>query len=287
MENIKGIILDVDGVIVGEKIGFNSPNPHIDVINKLRELRNKGIPISLCTAKPHFSIGEIIESAGLDNYHITDGGGVIINPINNSTVKRHILDKELVKQILEMYIKNNVYTEFYTVDNYFIQKSQENNITPQHRHILQKDPVMLEDIAEESLKYDVTKLMPIALNEEDQVKVAKMFEDLNTGLTLSWGIHPVANPLKFGIITATGISKKEGAIEISKNMNIPLENILAVGDSTSDWQFIELCGYGAAMGNASNQLKELVKTKQEGHFYIGGNVDENGIIEILNYFDNI
>ena len=199
---------------------------------------------------------------------------VIINPINNSIVKKHILDKELVKQILEMYIKNNVYTEFYTVDNYFIQKSQENNITPQHRHILQKDPVMLDDIAEEILKYDVTKLMPIALNEEDQVKVAKMFEDLNTGLTLSWGIHPVANPLKFGIITATGISKKEGAIEISKNMNIPLENILAVGDSTSDWQFIQLCGYGAAMGNASNQLKELVKTKQKGHFYIGGNVED-------------
>ena len=106
MKEIKGIILDVDGVIVGEKIGFNSPNPHTEVINKLRELREKGISISLCTAKPHFSIGEIIQSAGLDNYHITDGGGVIINPINNSIVKKHILDKELVKKILKMYVKN-------------------------------------------------------------------------------------------------------------------------------------------------------------------------------------
>ena len=41
MNKILGIILDVDGVIVGEKIGFNSPNPHIDVINKLRELKSK------------------------------------------------------------------------------------------------------------------------------------------------------------------------------------------------------------------------------------------------------
>lgn len=122
---------------------------------------------------------------------------------------------------------------------------------------------------------------------EDQIRVSKLFEELNTGLTLSWGIHPVANPLKFGIITASNISKKEGAIEISKNMNIPLDNILAVGDSTSDWQFIELCGYGAAMGNASNQLKDLVKTKGDGHFYIGRNVDENGIIGILDYFDDI
>lgn len=287
MKNIKGIILDVDGVIVGEKIGFNSPNPHDDVINKLKQLRNEGIPISLCTAKPHFSIGEIIKNAGLDNYHIADGGSVIINPINNAIVKKHILDKEIVKKTLEIYIRNNVYTEIYTVDNYFIQKSQECDITPKHRHILQENPVLLDDIVEESVKYDVTKIMPIALDEEDQVRVAKMFEEMNTGVTLSWGIHPVANPLKFGIITAPGISKKQGAIEISKNMNIPLENILAVGDSTSDWQFIELCGYGAAIANASDKLKELVKTKENNHYYVGNKtVDENGIIEILEFFEN-
>lgn len=285
-KNIKGIILDVDGVIVGEKIGFNSPNPHIDVINKLKEIRSKGISISLCTAKPHFSIGKIIKEAGLNNYHIADGGSVIINPIENKIVKKYVIDKKAVKEILKMYISNNVYTEFYTVDNYFIQKNQECDITKKHIHILQDNPVVLDNLQEESLKYEVTKIMPIALDEKDQIRVTKLFEEMNTGLTLSWGIHPVANPLKFGIITDAGISKQQGAIEISKNMNVPLKNILAVGDSTSDWQFIELCGYGAAMGNASEKLKELVTTKEKGHFYIGGNVDENGIIEILDYFSN-
>lgn len=285
MQEIKGIILDVDGVIVGEKIGVNSPNPNSEVIHKLKELKSKGIPISLCTAKPHFSIGNIIKEAGLDNYHITDGGSVIINPINHTIVKQHILDKELAKQVLKLYIENNVYTEFYTVDNYYIQKDQENNITPQHRHILQGDAVKLSNIVEESVKYDITKIMPIALDENDKVRVEKMFEELNTGLTLSWGIHPVANPLKFGIITAPRISKQEGAIEISKNIEVPLENLLAVGDSTSDWQFIKMCGYGAAMQNASDKLKELVQTKGENHFKISQkSVDENGIIEILDYF---
>ena len=91
MKKIQGIILDVDGVIVGEKIGFNSPDPHTDVIKKLKELRNKGVSISLCTAKPHFSIGKIISDAQLDNYHIADGGSVIINPISNTIVKQHIV----------------------------------------------------------------------------------------------------------------------------------------------------------------------------------------------------
>ena len=284
MNKIQGIILDVDGVIVGEKIGFNSPNPHIDVINKLKELRSKGISISLCTAKPHFSIGSIINDAKLNNYHITDGGGVIINPITNSIVKKHVIDKDLAKIVLKMCIDNNIYTEFYTVDNYFIQADQENNITPKHIHILQTNPIKLTNIVEESSKYEITKIMPIAIDEKDKARVEELYNKLNINLTLSWGIHPVANPLKFGIITAPGISKKQGAIAISENMDVPLENILAVGDSTSDWQFIELCGYGAAMGNASAGLKELVLTKPEGHYYIGNTVDENGIIEILDYF---
>ena len=60
--------------------------------------------------------------------------------------------------------------------------------------------------------------------------------------------------------------------------------MLAVGDSLSDWQFIGLCGYKAAMGNASDELKKLVTKNQQGSFYIGPDVDNNGIIEILNYF---
>ena len=85
---IRGIILDIDGVIVGEKIGFNSPYPHPDVIQKLKSLREKWIVVSLCTAKPHFSIQKIIVDAGLNNLHITNGGGVIIDPINNVVLKK-------------------------------------------------------------------------------------------------------------------------------------------------------------------------------------------------------
>ncbi len=85
---IKGIILDIDGVIVGEKIGFNSPNPHIEVIKKLKEIREQGIVIVLCTAKPHYSIQTIINEAKLNNLHITNGGGVIIDPIDNIFLKK-------------------------------------------------------------------------------------------------------------------------------------------------------------------------------------------------------
>ena len=39
MSQIQTLVLDVDGVIVGEKNGYNSPYPHPDVMKKMKEIR--------------------------------------------------------------------------------------------------------------------------------------------------------------------------------------------------------------------------------------------------------
>lgn len=284
MKDIRGIILDVDGVIVGEKIGVNSPNPHKSVIKRLRELHKNGIGISLCTAKPHFAIRQIIDETQLNNLHITDGGGVIINPIDNVIVKKHTIDSEVAKRVLQKYLASNVYVEFYTPKGYFIQKDQVSKITEGHTHVLQQEPTLLNDLPRSASNHEITKIMPIAKDEKDKERVTNLFQDFQDQLTLSWGVHPVVLPLQFGIITAPGISKKQGAIEISKNSNVSFENMLGVGDSGSDWQFIELCRYGAAMGNASQELKDLVLSKGSDFSFIGPSVDEHGILKILNHF---
>lgn len=281
---IKSIILDVDGVIIGEKVGFNSPWPHPKVINKLRQIKSQGIFISLCTAKPHFSIDKIIQDADLDDLHITDGGGIIINPISGKIVKQHTIDSLLAQQLINAYLDQQVYIEFYTINDYFIQKNQASSITNQHQHILQRPPKLVDSLAKTALSHKITKLMPIAKDEADKDRLIKIFQPFQDKLTLSWGVHPVALPLQFGIITAPGISKKQGAIEISRVENIPFEQILGIGDSSSDWQFIELCGYAAAMGNATQELKDLVLSKGPNFSYIGPSVDENGILKIFDHF---
>ncbi len=281
---IKAIILDVDGVIVGEKIGFNSPNPNPEVIARLKAISGRGIPVSLCTAKPHFSVKEIIDSATLQNLHITDGGSVIIDPIRNKILKEHILDTSKAIAVIEKFIQNHVYTEFYTVNDYYLEKGQISKLTEVHAHVLQKEAIIVDSLAQTALLNKITKIMPIAEDEKDKTRLIALFETYKEDLSLSWGIHPIALPHQFGIITAKGISKEQAVYEIAESENISPSEILAVGDSTSDWQFIKNCGYAAAMGNASAELKELVATKPEKHYFIGGAVDANGILDILDYF---
>jgi Cof subfamily protein (haloacid dehalogenase superfamily) len=282
---IKTIILDVDGVIVGEKIGFNSPYPHKDVIERLKKIRKKGIPISLCTAKPHYSIRKIIDDTGLDNLHITNGGGVIIDPIDNIILKKHIINQKIAKKVIGEYLKNNVYTEFYSVNEYFIQENQQSDLTKIHTHILQRKPHIIPLLVDEADKQDIVKIMPIAKNENDKKKLINIFKPFKNDLTLSWGVHPIALPHLFGIITAKNISKKQASSEITDSLNVKPEEILGIGDSTSDWQFIESCGYGGAIGNANEELKQLVMSKGKERSFIGKSVDENGVIDIFNYFN--
>ncbi len=286
MKDIRGIILDIDGVIVGEKIGINSPHPHESVIKALRELHTKGVVISLCTAKPHFAIRQIIDDAQLDNLHITDGGGVIIDPIDNVLVSVHIIDSAIAKKILQKYIDANIYVEFYTTQDYCIQRDQTSEITKGHVHILQREPITLENIVEESSAYEITKIMPIAKTPEEIEEITNIFQEFKANATLSRWVHPIMLPLQFGIITAPGISKKQGAIDIVTHAKISRENMLGIGDSTSDRQFIQMCKYAASVENGSQELKELIAAKGEENTFIGPSVDDHGILDIMKHFFN-
>jgi len=281
---IKAIILDVDGVIIGEKNGYNFPHPHPEVLSAFKKVRETGIPIILCTAKPHYAVSDIIDGAKLHNPHITDAGAVIIDPIDHAVVKQAIIGKSLAQEVLKTLTQENVYVEFYTTEDYFIQENMQSEITQKHDHILQKKPKLLQNIVKESTNYNITKLMPIAKDVTDKQRVSEILSPFINRLSISWGLHPIALPLQFAIITAKGSSKKEGAEASLKSLGIEFDNALGIGDSTSDWGFIQACGYAATLENGSKEIKELLKQKGEGKYAIGKSVDENGILDILSFF---
>ena len=284
MSNIKAIILDIDGVIIGERIGYNSPNPHPEVISAMKKLQNSGIPIVLCTAKPSFAIQNIIKSADLNNFHITDGGGVVVDTLSKKILSKHIIPKDVVKDILYNLLAANVYTEIYTTSNYIIQKSQNGDFTSNHELVLQTLPSQVDSITDESENVEVVKIMPIARDLDDKVRVDEILKDFIPNVVVSWGVHPVILPLQFGIVTAPGISKKIAAEQIMNHLGISSKDVLAVGDSTSDWQYIESCGYKVSMGNGSKELKDLVSSSDHGKSFIAPSVEENGILEVFRHF---
>ena len=276
---VKAMILDVDGVIIGETEGVNMPHPHPDVMAKLKSV---DIPIALCTAKPVFAIESIIKNAELSNPHIADAGGLLVDS-NNRVFKKCTLENDMVRQVVRTLLENQIHTEIYTPSDYFIQKDRLCYMVEKHATTLQRMPQLMDSLEVFSENQEVTKIVAVTPDEEAAMIAKEILKPFESHVAISWSIHPAILPMQFAVITAQGITKRQGAMDISKLLEIPLENILGVGDGDSDWSFIELCGYGAAMGNASEALKELVKSKGSKRGYIGKNVDENGIIDIIEW----
>ena len=120
---IRGIITDIDGVIIGDKIGYNSPFPHPDVTSRIKQIHASGIPVTLCTGKPHYAVEKIITDCALNTPHITDGGAIIIDPITNTIIQKHVIEKSLVMKVVSAYLNATMYTEIYTQHGYYIQKT--------------------------------------------------------------------------------------------------------------------------------------------------------------------
>jgi len=276
----KSIVLDIDGVIIGSRNGINRPHPHPDVMAKLKNVRNRGIPIILCTAKPAFAIEYEIKEADLNNPHIADSGALLVDN-KGKVYEQFLLEPELAHDIVKAFLNKNVYVEVYTKDDYYIQSDQKGEWADQHASIMQREPKVVDDLADFCMSHEITKIIQVVATEAQKPEGDKNFAPFANRANQVWAIHPAILPLQFAIITAPNVTKVQGLIDIAKIIDVNLCDMLAVGDSTSDWNFMSECGYVGAMGNASDELKDLV-TMRGGE--IGPSVDENGVIDIIDWY---
>ena len=275
---IKLIILDIDGVILGGLRGINFPYPSQKVTTYLMDLQNQGVKISLCTGKPSFSVQSIIEKVNLDNMHISDGGAVIFDPLSKNVYKAMTVPQKTITKIFKETSTHFALWELYT----FKTKHVQAGVYPKEIH---EDPVMMPCIEEPDLLKVVEqnelnkvelKCLPADESYFDQV-ISKYADQL----TVQWTYSPMVPLYKIGIITAKGVDKRSSVQDLIKYYQILPQDVLAVGDTLMDWNFMEGCGYLATLANAKSEMQDLVQKK--GGF-IGGHVDNDGIIDILEHF---
>lgn len=274
---VKMIVLDVDGVIVGNQHGVNFPYPHQKVIDALEKVRKSGIPVVLCSGKYYSAIEPVIRRAHLNNPHITDSGGLIINPLSQKEIIAFNIEKKVVSEILRASISDNIHAEAFSRENYFIQKDQLDNLTRKRFPILQKDPIVVNFLPEIANEKQIFKIIVKAKDSNEKTKAENTFRPFAKQISFVWTTHPTTGSLNYGVITSKNTSKILALMKVSQSLGIPLTDTLGVGDTLGDWEFMKKCGYAATMAEAPDELKELVQ-------FTAPSVNDNGILQILKHF---
>jgi HAD superfamily hydrolase (TIGR01484 family) len=279
---IKAVVLDIDGVVVGSREGVNFPHPSKKISAALRAIHSSGIPVSFLSAKTAFAVAKDIKAVYLDTIHIADGGATLFNPIQNQLIHQTALHSDDVVALISA-LPATTYLNLFSITDYYLAQHLVNDFTNRYQKVVGQSPVLTNDLLEIAKTQSIAKLNICVATDQKKEEVTNIISQLSGNYTFRWTEHPHIPSMQVMVVTAMGVSKRSGVTYLAKTLGVSLDEILGVGDTLNDWDFIELCGYKAAMGNAVVALKEKIREEYPRHT-IGGHVDEDGLLDVFRYF---
>ena len=242
----KIVFFDLDGTLLTSKREVLKEN--FEAIKKARE---NDIEICICTGRPLSAARTYQEMAGAGRYIICANGAEIYDTYEEEELLGAGLEEDVCVKLFEYATENNL---FMRID------------TKYARYINNEEYKILNDIMFEE---DYKKFFKEqAVNETGDMKVVNRF--VSTIIPVKLNVINIVN---------SSASKGNAVLGLCKYLKIDIKDSICFGDDYNDISMIKSVGYGIAMGNASNEVKEIAKE------VISVN-DEPGIANFLNKLIN-
>lgn len=255
---IKALFFDIDGTLVS----FNTHKIPASAIEALTAAKARGIKIFISTGRPYALINNIGDITHLVDGYITANGAYCfcgdtiisctpISPADVTTLARKA-DEMNFSSIMVGTHNLSMYNPLPEATGIFAELLDINGI----------DALPLNQM----ISQPILQLTPI-ITEEQEKEILPLLENVTSS---RW--YPA-----FTDITARGVNKAKGLMEMASWFGFDISETMAFGDGGNDIAIIEAAGTGIAMGNAGDNVKSVAD-------YITTSVDDNGIHNALRHF---
>ncbi len=231
--------------------------------NIISKLVDQGNYVVICTARPRYHTKKIADESLASQIYISSNGTEIYDNYK----------KELV---FAAYIEKNNCIELY---NY----AKENNIriifvvdeTEYATHFIRNDKQKLLSNEIDMYKFfeeNKVKQCMILDNDRDKIEEFKK-HTIEIGLTINNFSNSHEKEQWFSVINSNS-SKGQALLILSKYLNIPIKNTIAIGNDYNDIPMFEIAGISVAVNNSNNDIKA------HADIVIKSN-DDDGVAEYL------
>ena len=247
--DIRLLVLDIDGTILNETNRIRD-----SVTEAIRATQRRGVAVALATGRMRQSSLPVYELLASTLPLICYEGALILQP-RDGFIHRHwplgrraagliLGQKELIRA------GDRVSVQFYIQDNIYVSKL--NDASTRYFEGSPIEPIVMSDVRQ-LLNRAITKM--VVLSDDDQV-IGRLSSRLQSSrirtqvkeyraLTFLEAFHPAVNKrLALSYLAET-------------LMAIRPENVMAIGDDSSDIEMLNYAGIGVAMGNAPATVQAL------------------------------
>lgn len=252
METIKLIAMDMDGTLLLDG-GKGIP---ADNITALREAHQAGIHLALCSGRVPDDMGFYALDAGVPMHILALNGTCVMDgPLGSILRSDHIAD-DAAHHITAIIREEPVHYGIFSDHALFIS-------TPMSEKLLKLifgDNILREGSrtritfetadVEELLTQGVNKFMIFTDNAPETLQALReRIERDIPGVDVSSSWH---NNLE---VNASGANKGVALRALADALNIPLSQVMAIGDNDNDLPMLQAAGVSVAMGNASPSVR--------------------------------
>ncbi len=264
--------LDLDGTLLTDRKEI-TPRTRKVISQAIAE----GIVVLVATGRPWLGVpDELREFPGM-RYALTSNGARILDTQEGAVLEEHLLLPDSAEKALEICGKYDTLMEIYFDGQGYAPADKMAKLERYH-----KNPNMWEYMRKTRIPVD--NIFELLERENRGVdKVQALFSDMEERqaalreLEREPGLELVGS-LKYNIeINAAGVNKGTGLLNLGRLLGIRREEIMACGDGDNDTVMLREVGFGVAMGNAEEQVKEAAD-------YIAPTNEEEGVAEAIEKF---
>jgi len=252
LTDYSAILVDVDMTLTNSQREV-SPNLQIS----LKQLSEKGVKLGVCTGRTYVSLLKPILPFFMDgSLHIVAGGSQIVS--KEGEVKwQQLLPEQTVKDIIAMAdLTGEMYYLANTKQGYGNQTFIE---TYENLHRLIPPLKLISELTD----WQIPAIVCVNVSDAFLAELNK-----RTDITLKTSVS-TGNFVSLDI-TPKGVTKENGVRAWCKLHQLEPHQVIGVGDSDNDVEFLKTVGFAVAMGNSTDQIKAVA------HKTIG-TTDEEGL----------
>ena len=280
----KLVAIDLDGTLL---------NSYGEVTDKTKEAIKKavekGVEVVLASGRPISSVEDLANDLSANHYLISGNGAIVYDMHKKEIVYDNFLKKEQVLEIIKICEENSIYYNIYT-ENEVLTKSLNYNTLFYYSENTHKQEEkrtninIVDDVYGYVEKTEDDHFLKITVCDESRVVFNNILKKLElvpnidvldvshmSKKIIRNGTDEVLVEYCYTEITNKDVHKWSAMKFILDDMSITPEEVVAIGDNVNDKEMIEGAGLGVAMGNATDQIKEIanvtVATNNEDGVY--------------------
>jgi len=250
---IRLVVSDVDGTLVTHDKRLTPA-----AIEAVRRIREAGIRFTIISARPPQGLRVVAEPLQICEPMPALNGGLIVGPDFKTVLRDKLLERVVVKRLLDALTSANVDIWVYTDQNWYV--CDLNGPYVQHEITAVKfTPVVVQDFCEVPL-HRVAKIVGVSEDFKRLAATEKLIQREFAG-----AVSATRSQKYYLDITHPTANKGEGVLMLSELLDIPLSQIVTIGDMENDVSMFRQSGVSIAMGNATEEVKARAKFVTESN----------------------